>query len=64
METIGVETVSPQQICLVTPATYNNHRHNELAQMAADPDIQREIAAINAEFAVTETDGLTLLTDR
>ena len=32
--------------------------HNDLAQMAADPGIQREIAAINAEFAVTEMDGL------
>ena len=33
-------------------------RLSELSEMAADPDIQRELAAINAEFAVTEMDGL------
>ena len=32
---------------------------SDLAAMAADPDIQREIAAIDAEFSVTENDGLT-----
>lgn len=30
----------------------------DLALMAHDPDIQREIAAINTEFASTEMDGL------
>lgn len=30
-----------------------------LRTMAEDPDIQREIAAINAEFAHTEADGLS-----
>ena len=30
----------------------------ELAEMAADPDIQREIAEINDEFACTYMDGL------
>lgn len=30
-----------------------------LDDMAADPDIQREIGSINAEFATTESDGLT-----
>lgn len=30
----------------------------ELAAMAADPDIQREIKNINEEFAGTELDGL------
>lgn len=30
----------------------------ELAEMASDPKIQAEIAAIDAEFAVTEHDGL------
>jgi hypothetical protein len=30
----------------------------ELAAMAADPAIQREIQKINEEFAVTEADGL------
>jgi hypothetical protein len=29
-----------------------------LAAMAADPAIQREIALINAEFAITDADGL------
>ena len=41
----------------------NNPILSDLAVMAADPDIQREIAAINIEFAVTEMDGLTALTD-
>ena len=31
---------------------------SELAAMAADPDIQREIRAIEEEFAATEQDGL------
>ena len=30
----------------------------ELAAMAADPQIQRELAAINDELAVSESDGL------
>ncbi len=30
----------------------------ELAAMAADPEIRRELAAINEEFAVSESDGL------
>ncbi len=30
----------------------------QLAAMAADPDIQRELREIEAEFAGTETDGL------
>lgn len=33
-------------------------QYSDLAEMAADPDIQREIAAINNEFLVTEMDGL------
>jgi hypothetical protein len=35
------------------------HTCDNLAQMAIDFDVQREIAAINAEFAVMEMDGLT-----
>ncbi|NTV62009.1 MAG: hypothetical protein HGA65_00530 [Oscillochloris sp.] len=31
---------------------------DELALMAQDPDIQREIATINSEFVPTEMDGL------
>ncbi len=30
----------------------------ELEAMAADPEIQREVSNINAEFKVTEADGL------
>jgi hypothetical protein len=30
----------------------------QLEQMAADPNIQREIKAMNEEFAITELDGL------
>ena len=33
-------------------------RERDLAAMAADPEIQRELAAIREEFAVTEGDGL------
>ena len=33
----------------------------QLGQMAADPNIQRELKAINEEFAVTELDGLAKL---
>jgi hypothetical protein len=33
---------------------------NELALMAADPDIQRELREINEEFAAMEADGLDL----
>ena len=31
---------------------------NQLAAMAADPDVQREIKRIEMEFAGTESDGL------
>ncbi len=31
---------------------------HELAAMAADPEIQRELKAIEEEFAVAEADGL------
>ena len=31
---------------------------NELAAMARDPQIQRELLAINTEFAAAESDGL------
>lgn len=33
-------------------------RDDAIALMAQDPDIQREIAAVDAEFAHTEMDGL------
>ncbi len=34
---------------------------NQLAMMAADPDIQRELRQMATEFAVTESDGLDKL---
>lgn len=34
---------------------------NELLSMASDPQIQAEIASINAEFTVAEMDGLQSL---
>lgn len=30
----------------------------ELSAMAADPEMQRELSRINAEFSATESDGL------
>ena len=30
----------------------------DLSAMAADPEMQRELSRINAEFSVTESDGL------
>ena len=35
-----------------------DHSKSELAAMASDPQIQRELRAINAEFAAAESDGL------
>lgn len=32
--------------------------HEEIAEMANDPEVQAEISAINAEFGVAELDGL------
>jgi hypothetical protein len=32
--------------------------YNQLAAMAKDPQIQRELRSINAEFAAAESDGL------
>ena len=40
---------------IFTPSTIEA----ELDAMAADPNIQREINLINAEFSETEMDGLT-----
>ena len=31
---------------------------SDLARMAADPEVQRELSCIDAEFGVTEADGL------
>jgi hypothetical protein len=37
------------------------YMQEQLAAMAADLDIQREIASINEEFSITEMDGLEKL---
>ncbi|MEP6988944.1 MAG: hypothetical protein ABI970_25300 [Chloroflexota bacterium] len=36
-----------------------NLSEEAIAEMAADPEIQKEIRLINAEFAETEEDGLS-----
>ena len=41
------------------PLTSNHHRL--LFQMAQDPEIQTELAAIDREFEVTQMDGLIIL---
>jgi hypothetical protein len=35
-----------------------NDIESQLAMMASDPDVQRELGKINEEFAPTELDGL------
>jgi hypothetical protein len=37
---------------------YFNGKEKELAAMAKDPQIQRELRSINTEFAAAESDGL------
>ena len=39
-------------------AARNGSREAALAEMAADPEVQRELKAIEEEFAGTEQDGL------
>ena len=44
-----------------TRVTVSNRRdtwETDLAAMAADPEMQRELHRINIEFSVTEADGL------
>ena len=43
---------------LLGRANQPTHNEAQLAAMAADPNIQRELRQIEAEFAGTETDGL------
>lgn len=38
--------------------TTSRAKYDALAMMAGDPDIQREIHDIHAEFAIAEADGL------
>lgn len=52
---IYVRTTPPPIIVNQEPRT---DIESELAEMAADPEIQREYGLINTEFAETEWDGL------
>jgi hypothetical protein len=57
-----IESLQPesqmQQFTEISPVTQNDR--NLLLQMAQDPEIQTELAAIDREFAVTQMDGLTI----
>jgi|GEM_PF-1894770 len=45
---------------MTTASIDSANRTAQLAQMADDPDIQRELAAIEAEFSITQMDGLDI----
>lgn len=45
-------------VVLSTNSPDTQPRYSDLAAMATDPDIKREIVAINDEFLITEMDGL------
>jgi hypothetical protein len=49
-----------QQLRAKTQASTASIRDAQLINMANDPDMQAELSAINAEFLVTELDGLEL----
>jgi hypothetical protein len=51
--------VADEQAWAARFAATTDEQWDRLAAMAADPDIQRELSLIDAEFAVTELDGLT-----
>lgn len=53
-EEVDVFIVLPPTMSL--PSTQD--RSAQLAQMAEDPEIQAELAAINAEFTIAQLDGL------
>lgn len=40
-------------------STLRKDKAHDLDAMAADPDVQRELSAINTEFHITEEDGLS-----
>jgi hypothetical protein len=46
-------------VFIVLSRETTNH-HNLLSQMAQDPEIQSELAAIDREFGITAMDGLAL----
>jgi len=45
-------------VVLAEPILDAATQFDDLAEMAADPDIQRELAVINADFSAAEMDGL------
>ena len=47
------------QVRITSQQTDRNGLESDLAAMAADPDVQREIAQINKEFRASDNDGLT-----
>lgn len=49
----------PQEVIVVSKRGPDSELESQLAAMAADPDIQREIRLIENEFTGTESDGLT-----
>jgi hypothetical protein len=63
-----IDLLSPdQQLWLIeqivrrlreTPLKNQGEKENQLAAMAADPEIQQELRKIEEEFAPTEKDGL------
>lgn len=57
---VNEATVSAQAT-LLSLGTDGLARFDELAAMASDPAVQRELAMIEEEFAVTDSDGLERL---
>ncbi len=45
-------------IVLPTSSLNTQARYSNLAEMATDPDVQRKIVAVNAEFLAAEMDRL------
>jgi hypothetical protein len=56
IESLQPESQAPQ----FTEISFVTHYHSLLLQMAQDPEIQTELAAIDREFEVTQLDGLTI----
>jgi hypothetical protein len=52
---VTVFIVLPTEISAITP-----NQNSLLLQMAQDPEIQAELAAIDREFRVTQMDGLAI----
>jgi hypothetical protein len=57
--TDGIYVATSPATGFTSPLRPDSSIESALDQMALDLDIQRELQAINAEFADTESDGLT-----